>query len=191
MAAQYYYQVSTLPMLRLGEPARLSLEAFTGFCSRQLPAAVATALERLGLEPDGQPCCEVERRWQVWETYARNCLVRLRALRLGLDAAHFVRPVADAFPVDRRRLEEVLSDPDPLQRERELDRLRWQRLDDLAVGHEFDLEALVLYKLRLLLVSKWGVRTAAAGRRLHERLVATGVEQAVARRTSAGQGPGT
>jgi hypothetical protein len=186
MAAQFYYQVSALPMVRFGEPAPLSLAAFGDFCRGQLPEAEAAALARVSLEPTGVPCCEVERRWQVWETYARNCLVRWRATRLGVDGAEFLRPDDDVFPGDRRRIEEIMSDPDPLNRERELDRLRWQRLDDLAVEHDFDLGALVLYALRLGLACKWAGRSEPAGRQVYERLLDATVGQAAAKRFASG-----
>jgi hypothetical protein len=186
MSAQYYYQVSALPMLRFGEASPLTVEAFLAFCQGQLPAAVTAELTRVSLVPDGRPCCAVERRWQTWEVYLRNLLVRFRASRLGRDDAAWIRPEGDVFPGDGRRVEEILSLPDPLQRERELDRLRWQRLDDLAVEHPFDLGALVLYKLRLLLVSHWAGRTAAAGGPVYEALVTAGREQASASRVAVG-----
>jgi hypothetical protein len=184
MAAQFYYQVSALPTLRFGEPAPWTVEAFIAFCQNQLPADVAAELSRIALVPDGRPCCDVERRWQVWEVYVRNTLVRARAARLGLDAGAALRPEADVFPSDRRRIDEVLAMPDALAREQELDRLRWQRLDDLAVEHDFDLGALVLYTLRLLLLRRWTERTAAAGWQMHDGLVAAGTEQASALRAA-------
>jgi len=186
MADLFYYQLSSLPLLRFGEPAPVTVAAFDELCRTQLPLAAATGLARVTLEPDGRSCCEVERRWQAWETYVRNCLVRLRAARLGVEPSAFLRHDDDVFPGDRRRIEEISSDPDPLVRERELDRLRWQRLDDLAVEHHFDLGALVLYKLRLLLVTKWTGRTAAAGSQVHERLVGAAAEQAADKRVAAG-----
>lgn len=186
MADHFYYLVSSLPMLRFGAAVEITLAGFDELCRAQLPVAASAALARLSLEPDGQPCCDVERRWQTWETYTRNGLVRLRAARLGVEPTAFLRHDDDVFPGDRRRIEEICSDPDPLVRERELDRLRWQRLDDLAVEHPFDLGALVLYKLRLLLVCKWAGRVAATGREVHDRLVAAAAEQATGRRVAAG-----
>jgi len=186
MAAQFYYQVSALPMVRFGEAAPLTPEAFLDFCHSQIPAAVVAELSRVSLEPDGQPCCEVERRWQAWEVCLRNGLVRLRAAQLGRDGGPWLRPEEEVFPGDRRRLEEAMASADPLARERELDHLRWQRLDDLAVEHDFDLAALVLYKLRLLLATRWTSRTAAAGRPSYEGLVAAGTEQAASRRSASG-----
>jgi len=186
MAEQFYYQVSSLPMLRFGEPAPLTPAAFDEFCRGQLPAAVAAALARLTLVPEGRPCCEVERLWQVWETYVRNCLVQYRAARLQRDPAASLRPDDDVFPGDRRRLEEIFSDADPRRRDLELDRLRWQRLDDLAVGHDFDLGALVLYKLRLLLVGRWSDRSAAEGTEVHDGLVEAAAVQAAERRVASG-----
>ncbi len=184
MPAQFYYQVSSLPMLRFGEPAPMTPDAFTAFCRSQLPPRVADALERVALAPGQPPSCDTERQWQHWEVWLRNHIARTRAARLGADPGDSLRPEADVFPGDRRRVDEILGMTDPLARERELDRLRWRRLDDLAVEHDFDLAALVLYKLRLLLLYRWTNRTPEAGWRAHQAVVAEGLAQAADRRTA-------
>ena len=184
MAAEFYYEVSALPMLRFGEAPRLSLDDFAALCHGQLPPDVAASLDRVSLEPDGRPCCAVERQWQAWETHLRNRLTALRASRRSLDASASLRPDTDAFPSERRQIEEIVADADPLSRERELGRWRWQRLDDLAVGHNFDVAALVLYKLKLLMALRWSAMSAEESRGRHDRLVADGVNGAAAVRVS-------
>lgn len=182
--AEYFYEINALPMLRFGEEPSVTLEEFTALCDGQLSPDIAASLDRVSLEPDGQPSCEVERQWQAWETYLRNQLVALRAFRYSLDASSWLRPDLDAFPTERRQVEEIMANPDPRGRERELDRFRWQRLDDLGVGHTFDLAALVLYKLKLLLALRWCSLSVEESRTRHEHLVAKGVENAGAARAS-------
>jgi hypothetical protein len=54
-----------------------------------------------------------------------------------------------------RSIEEVLSVPNPAEREKMLDSLRWKALDDLEFGHNFDFDSLCIYKIKLMLLEKW------------------------------------
>ncbi|MBN2450009.1 MAG: DUF2764 family protein [Lentisphaeria bacterium] len=189
MAVQYYYQVSALPMLSLGDKPRIGLDDFEGLCRSQLPPHLAAVLLELSLDPVRLPCCEVEKRWQDWEVWLRNTLVRLRAARVGFDAAAQMRPEGDSFPTDRRRVEEIFGDPNPRTRALELDRLRWQRLDDLGVQHPFDEAALILYKLKLLLAWRWATASVEQGRERHDRLTVEAAAPAGTRRVPTGSTP--
>jgi hypothetical protein len=53
-----------------------------------------------------------------------------------------------------------------------LDELRWKKLEDLAAGHYFDLDLLITYGYKLLILGRWeGIRTAE-GHILLEQAVA-------------------
>ena len=178
MAQAYYYLVSSLPMPAFGEPPPFTDEEFLALCRSVLEPAAAERLAAVSLDPVSPPVCPAERGWQVWETHLRNTLARQRAAALGRDPAESLRPEADVFPGDRRRAEAAADAADPLAREKELDRLRWERLDELAVGHDFDFDALVIYRLRLQLLEKWRRRTPETGAEQREALVRQAVEQA-------------
>jgi len=169
-------------MLRLGETPTVSSEAFLAACADHLTADQLTCLTEVGLLPDGRPCCAVEAAWQDWETYVRNHLAAGRAARWHRPPDASRHPEADAFPSVQRELDEALGAADPLAREKALDRCRWQRLGDLDVLHDFDFEALVLFRLRLLLVEKWAAWDAAAGAQELGTLLAHAVGQADAAR---------
>jgi len=188
MGESFYYLISSLPMLSLDDPDRMTDAAFMDLCRGCLPASLYASLGRVSLLPDHVPCCAVERDWQVWETYVRNTIVSRRAGARGRDISSHVRDDADVFPGDRRRVEGLFEGGDPLLRERDLDSLRWERLDDLGAGHDFDFDAVVLYRLRLLLTAKWHGRSAENGLALRRSLIDRGVEQAdAACRTVKGQ----
>jgi hypothetical protein len=49
----------------------------------------------------------------------------------------------------------------PLDAEKNLDEIRWKALEELATGHYFDLDALITYAYRLLILLRWEqIRTA-------------------------------
>ena len=179
MLSEYYYLVSSLPLLALGETPGLSDEALLSACADQLSPACFAELKALDLVPEGNPCCEADRRWQAWETYRRNRTCRARAIEQQADSdGGGVRPEADAFPADGKEIDEILAAPDPAARERAMDELRWRRLADFGVGHDFDFDALVLYRLRQLLALKWDRWDRRKGLDALVSLVNGAVEQA-------------
>jgi len=154
VSGEYYFLISSLPLLRLDELPPLSDMAFLELCQGQLSPTAVTALAHAALVPQDTAATPIERRWYEWETWLRNHLVRARASRSGADADAYFRNEADVFPGAQRLVDEALAAKTPAVRERMLDDLRWQRLNDLSSGHIFDFAALVLYRLRLLLVEK-------------------------------------
>ncbi|MFH0827465.1 MAG: DUF2764 family protein, partial [Candidatus Omnitrophota bacterium] len=51
--------------------------------------------------------------------------------------------------------------PSLLEGERMLDAERWRFLDELSLGHYFDLDFLIVYLLKLLILERWEkIRTA-------------------------------
>ena len=116
----------------------------------------------------------------------RNALVRLRAGLAELPAAASLRPESDGFPGDRQRVAAIIAEADPRKKALELDRLRWRRLEDLAVGHDFDAAALILYKLKLLLVSRWARIAVEAGLERHDAAVRGGTAEAARQRVTTG-----
>ena len=178
MSREYYFLISSLPSPRLGEKPKYRSPEFLEMCAQELSPDRMQRLRAVTLLPNGAPCCEADRKWHAWETYCRNCLARARGVALGADAAEWVQPDADAFPTDRRQIEETMTAPSPAARERGLDELRWRRLGDFAVGHEFDFDALIVYRLRLLLAEKWADLTTEQGQANLLSLIDAGVAQA-------------
>jgi len=98
----------------------------------------------------------------------RNALVRVRASALRKEAHPYLSEEKDAFSHLESQIQEAIS-KDPRRMEEQLDRLRWQVLDDLSVGHDFDENALLLYRIKLLLVEKRVGLSPSEGRNLLDR----------------------
>ena len=180
---QYYYLVSSLPGLSLGTVPDLRTPAFLEHCRTLGGDDLHSRLASVSLLPDSgwMPTSAAGRGWCAWETYVRNLLVHRRASTPS-QAEHWLHDEADVFPGVMRLVEDALNVGDPLAREAALDRLRWQCLNDLATGHDFDFDALVIYRLRLLLAEKTAdADTDASAARLEERVIAA-VEAATSQR---------
>lgn len=163
MAAHYYFLISSLPHLAWGKPMPLTREAFLGQCARHLPAAEYEALAGLTRTPRETSCCPAEAAWNAWEIALRNAFVRLRATRLDQLPGAWLRPEPEFFQELEHQVMEAFDGTNPREERQELDRLRWQRLTDLEIGHYFDFEILVLYHLKLNLLEKWAGLSADQG----------------------------
>lgn len=69
----------------------------------------------------------------------------------------------------------LLAADDLIGLERLLFGLLWRELDRLALGHSFDLEAVVIYVARWILVERWSSYDSAAAARRFRQLVAAGL----------------
>ncbi len=171
MAATYYYLVSTLPFLNFpGEPP-IARPEFLARCKAHLDPEAYAELASLSRVPRLTACCDVEARWNAWETALRNAFVRLRAIRRNEAPDEYLRPELDAFADLERQVMEAFDQTDPKEERQALDRMRWQRLRDLEVGHHFDFESLLIYHLKLILLEKWADLSADKGLAELDRVV--------------------
>lgn len=167
MPSDYFYLLSSLPLLRRNENPPLSYDDFMRQCREQLPAADLHQVELAGLLPpaDLTPVrAPVLRDWYAWETFVRNVLAAGRARRKRLDPAPFLRHTDYFQPSDQKRIEEIFALSGAEEREGGLLQLRWERLDALESGHYFDLGVLLVYALRLQLLQRQAGQDSVAGR---------------------------
>lgn len=95
------------------------------------------------------------KKWVVFDTALRNELVKIRAVRKHIDAVKYLR---DDGLTDMQVAHIALAayrTPSLLEAERYLDEVRWHFLDDLCLGHYFDLDFLIIYALKLLILERW------------------------------------
>lgn len=164
--SEYFYLVSSLPMLKQDEEPVISSDEFLEACSHWLPESEMSLLTQLDLVPDAvSPPSpgSAARKWSDWETCLRNLLAKTRAGKLNRDAANSMREENDFFSDIERGAQDAYSASNPLEREKILDKLRWTQLEDLESGHHFDFDKLCIYRIKLLLREKWTARKKEQG----------------------------
>ncbi|HPQ42163.1 MAG TPA: DUF2764 family protein [bacterium] len=164
MSGGLYYLVSSLPYLRFGEPAPLDSGLFFNMCRGFVSDSQLDRLQTLTLEPQEPPCCDAASAWNQFETDLRNWTVRLRGQALRVDAERFLRPEGDLSAAMELQVTEALDQRTPVETEKRLDEMRWQTLENLRVGHDYDFEGLVVYRLKLAILEKWADHDRPAGR---------------------------
>lgn len=155
MILAYYYILSSLPMLRKEGPPPITSDYFLHSCAEMIPEKTVGRLSSLKLLPEketGFGHSSSAAKWYKWETDMRTKLAKFRAVSLGREQKIHQ---GNGFSDIDRSIEEILSVPNPAEREKMLDSLRWKALDDLEFGHNFDFDSLCIYRIKLMLLEKW------------------------------------
>lgn len=171
----YWYLIAALPALRFGEKPAMGAEQFRTFCSDWLPDAGLRAVESV---LDGTPDeSGLTAAWHAKETQLRNAVARSRARRYNAESA--ARPHAGFEVFIEKGVADAFARDNPLEREMELDRLRWSLGDELAAGDSFGFPAVLAYAVKLQIAERWASLNEETGRNKVEELVlsATGAEE--------------
>lgn len=155
------YLIASLPALTLETAPALTPETFAELCREQLAAddaEVAAAL--LAGRDSDHPYAQA---WRNSETLLRNAVVRLRALRRRVDAAPYQRPADGCDLRLEHAVEAAFQAPDPLQREQQLDAIRWRMAEELQGFDPMAVRTVLAYAIKLRIASLWAARTTAAG----------------------------
>jgi len=158
MSALYPYLVSSLPMLHFRMKLPFSFEEFLLRCEGCIPerdCALLRALPKPQAYAEGSQRHSAIAAWVDFDTALRNSLVRVRAPRRHREAASYLRP--DGY--QGLALEQVAlaaqRSHSAMEGEQVLDQARWNMLEELSFGHYFDLDFLILYAYKLILLERW------------------------------------
>lgn len=164
MAGYYIYLISSLPMLWFGMKPPISLETFFRLCENLIPGEDLEILKQsIGPAPINDDAQRTFLGWRAFDTALKNELALLRSQRQRRDAAKHIRQ-EDFFDVRIRHVAlAAIRNPSPLEAERMLDQARWDFLEELSVGHYFDLDFLIVYLQKIIILERWQ-RIASADR---------------------------
>ncbi len=157
MLRYYTYLISSLPMLHFGMKPPFSFERFLQICRRVLPEGDVSILKEASITGEylygtDQPTLK---RWRAFDTALRNELVKIRAARKRLNPLKYLRQEVYAEPSITRIALNAYRNPSILEAERTQDQQRWHALDKLATGHYFDIDFLIVYVHKLLILERW------------------------------------
>lgn len=152
---QFYYTVASLPMLSYGEQPGLTVADYLADCHKWLKPAEWDLLSTATLVPDStiESDSVSADEFRKWEISLRNELVLLRASAMGLEPDIFTKK-SERYPDTASLAAHAFKQESPMDAEDALNRGRWQFLENLKVGHFFDLDFLILYSLQLQILER-------------------------------------
>jgi len=187
--AQYYYTIATLPFFSYDAVSAIRSEDFLARCAEDMSDSAYCSLCYAKLDISDQKEDELPAfliSWYRFERELRNELVRSRAAGLGMDAAVYVRPGEGPTGIEEI-VRDALGQPTPLQAEDVLNKARWRKLEEMEVGHYFDLQRMMIIYLKLQLLERKGAFRPELGTERFEEIYAD-VREAVASASSTGNG---
>lgn len=181
----YEYIISSLPAITLdwkfGEGA--SFETYVDWIKSQLSEADIKVVDRLldGYKDENLTREFYEaalkdgnrflKEYYTFDLNVRNGKARFlnKAFERPLDQ-DTIKLETGEFP-EGPKLEEALNAPDLLSRERGLDSLMWDKINEITTFDYFDLEAILGFIARLHIIGRWFALDEKTGREMFRRLV--------------------
>jgi hypothetical protein len=163
-----FYLLPSLPMLHFDITPGITPAKFIETCHEQLAAGDAAAAEALFYEqPSDHPFVAA---WRDKEAILRNAIARHRARIAGKDAAHWTRPTQGCDSQIESEVTDAFQEPDPLIREKELDKVRWLISDELQGPDPLSIKAVFAYAIKLAVITRWAKLSAEQGRKRFDTL---------------------
>ena len=148
-------------MLHFDSEVYPSREEFMRLCAENLSKSDLNALMRMddqvGPDDPDDPVGRASRggglkKWFDWNLSLSAELAILRAQELGLDAGQ--NQGIEKIPGTEEIAREAFNQESPLIAEDALDRARWAVLEELEVGHYFDLRKLSVYGFKISILER-------------------------------------
>ena len=181
----YEYIISSLPAISLdwkfGEGA--SFDTYVEWIKSQLSESDRKVLGRLldGFKDENltQEFYESAvrdndrfiREYFTFDLNVRNGKARFLNKAFDRPADQYTVRIETGEFAEAQRLDEALGAPDLLARERELDRLMWDKIVEITTFDYFDLQAVLGFVARLRIISRWFSLDEKTGREMFIRLV--------------------
>ena len=158
-------------MLFFGEKPAISLETFDEDALRLTDAATAALLQKVELyTEDTADFPAALKKFYEWENALRNTLLDLRK-KARPEAVEYKRNNPDFYSEIAHAASMAVNNPDLLEGEKILDQLRWSAMDNFCAGHYTDFTALAFYRLKLVMLTRYQIRTVENGNAALENIL--------------------
>ena len=172
MKSAYYYLISSLPVLNFSVSPGISYEDFLRRAKEQLCGDDMNIIKRARIMPQEiiEDSCVILKEWKEFDITLRNELARMRASKKGKDASDYIRLDEYPNPFFAHYAHLIYNQSSPLEAEKLFDRMRWDKIEDLKLGHFFDITYLVAYALQLQILERWQKVNQEEGMQILEEL---------------------
>lgn len=157
MPSYYIYLISSLPMLNFALKPPISFKQFIQMCQGLIPEEDIETLKKTSSSGEYifKNLPQTLKKWYAFDIALRNELVKVRSSRKHIEPTKYLRCDGYAEPDIVHLAMNAVRNPSILDAERMLDQERWRVLDELSTGHYFDIDFLVVYAHKLLILERW------------------------------------
>lgn len=144
-------------MLHFGMKPPFSFKKFLTMCHHIIPDRDVDIIKASSLLEE-YPYEEINptlKKWRAFDISLRNELVRIRAARKRIDPSKYLRYGGHMDLSIAHIALHAHRTPSLLEAEKILDQARWHFLDELSIGHYFDIDSLIIYANKLLILERW------------------------------------
>ncbi len=154
------YISASLPFLRFGDTPPFSLSELRSRCESVMSEEELAAFDAL---LNGEPCDDpFISAYRDHETQLKNILGHARAAAWGQDVRFTERPFGGYDVTFAKMVTDACAKPNPLEREEELDRVRFWLVDQLA-SEEGSMACLYAFAVKLGICERWAKISPEAG----------------------------
>lgn len=169
MQNKYYYLVASLPYLRFEKKTPVSKDTFLEECRKWLSDQDLKAVRDLDIKQpdikDGD--ISLVREWKAFDMALRTALAGIRK-----EGEHALRKeIPDV-------VRHILERKDPLSREKAIERVRWDFIEDEEYKYLFDINWLVFYCLKVQILERLATFELEKGKQVFQDLCEVKDEQA-------------
>ena len=155
MGDSYYYLAASLPILDFEKALPFSYSDFLDNCQRLMGTKDFQFLKQATLTYDKiqSPHSALE-ALAKFNRHFQNEMVYARAKRVNRESSDYIRGDRSADQISIDVINSAAKAENPLEAEKILDRYKWQKFEDMAQIHFFDLTFLMSYALKLQILER-------------------------------------
>ena len=101
----------------------------------------------------------------------RNMKAVYLANRLGKDSAPYLVNLDEADFEEEKQIQDILANPNFVQREQQMDELKWEKASDIARMDYFNMNAILAFLVKAKTVQRWAELDPAKGTEMFHKLV--------------------
>lgn len=153
--SQYYFTVASLIHLNYEMDNTPSIDSFLNVCEENVAPKHFELIKSAKIDDLDQydTGIQILDAWYNWERNLRNKLVLLRARQKKEDPDQYLKENPDQL-TGEHVTREAFEHESPLVAEDILNWERWSYLEELELGHYFDLDKLFIYYLKLQILNR-------------------------------------
>ncbi len=111
------------------------------------------------------------RQYYAFDRSVRNAIAAHNAKELGFETSRYtIGEIPDDFE-EISKVRNILSTGDIIEKEKQIDRLRWDKANEITAFNYFDIDVILAFLLKAKIVDRWNSLDKETGSKMFEELV--------------------